>query len=182
MVTESSSTHEMLKDFMKPTEVKDVPTEAVVIEPEPAPDPEPPATEPPKEKATPSLSADTMAEIYLSVVDGTQTLIFSSINKKKMARRFGDKLAEAEKLLNELERGALQPQDLSPDQYGLFMRIKNLSEVRDAIPFSDEEYEKMKVPLTKIIEDSGHDLPPSMALVLVGLEVMAPRIVDAMFE
>lgn len=186
---ESTSTKAMLTDFMEPTEAKgpevQVKESEVIIEPAPEPakpviQNDDPGLEPaPRERM---LSPETQAEIYISVVDGTQTLIFNSINKRKLSRRLGDKLPEAEKLMNEIECGRLDPKDLHPEQYGLFLRIKNLLEIKDTIPFSDEEYEKLKAPLSKIIQESGHDLPPSMALVLVGLEVMAPRIVDAMFE
>lgn len=179
---ESNSTKELLKDFTTPTEGKgpEVAAAEVVIEPEPNnEDPEEP--DPPSPKKA-MLSAETQAEIYVSVLDGTQTVIFNTINRKKLARRLGDKLAEAEKIINEIECGRLEPSQLTPDQYNLFLRIKTLIEIRETIPFSDEEYEKLKTPLAKIIQESGHDLPPSMALVLVGLEVMGPRIVDAMFE
>jgi len=177
----------MLTDFMQPTEEKGpevVMEPEVIIEDEPELDPSPPSTQEPspKEPGKSMLSPETQAEIYISVVDGTQTLIFNSINKKKLSRRLGDRLPEAEKLMNEIECGRLDPKDLHPDQYGLFLRIKSLLEIKETIPFSDEEYEKLKGPLAKIIQESGYDLPPSMALVLVGLEVMAPRIVDAMFE
>lgn len=180
---ESNTTQQLLTDFMEPTESKgpeiSMNEEPVIIDTEPEPELAAVEQEAPKKAL---LSADTMAEIYISVADGTQTLIFNTINKKKLNRRLGDRLPEAEKLINEIEMGRLEPKDLSPEQYALFMRIKGLLEIRETIPFSDEEYEKLKTPLTKIIQDSGHDLPPSLALVLVGLEVMAPRIVDAMFE
>lgn len=177
----------MLTDFMQPTEEKGPEVfnqTPVIIDEEPEVDPEPVQTTAtaPAEPRERMLSPETQAEIYISVVDGTQTLIFNSINKRKLARRLGDRLAEAEKLMNEIECGRLDPKDLHPDQYGLFLRIKNLLEIKETIPFSDDEYEKLKGPLAKIIQESGHDLPPSMALVLVGLEVMAPRLVDAMFE
>jgi hypothetical protein len=181
---ETNTTEEMLSDFMEPTESKGSETyfkedeSPVIIEPETV-QVSPAETAPTKK---PMLSADTMAEIYIGVADGAQTLIFNSINKKKLARRLGDRFPEAEKIINEIEVGRLHPKDLSPEQYALFMRVKSLLEIRETIPFSDEEYEKLKTPLTKIILDSGHDLPPGLALVLVGLEVMAPRMVDAIFE
>lgn len=183
---ESNSTKNLLTDFMQPTEEKgpeSINEPEVIIEPGPDPDPKPVQDPPePKEPRERMLTPETQAEIYISVVDGTQTLIFNSINKRKLTRRLGDRLPEAEKLMNEIECGRLDPKDLPAEQYGLFLRIKNLLEIKETIPFSDEEYEKLKGPLAKIIQESGHDLPPSMALVLVGLEVMAPRLVDAMFE
>jgi hypothetical protein len=180
----SNSTSNLLTDFMEPTEVKGPGTieEAeVIIEPEPKQEEPVPDAKPatPKERM---LTAETQAEIYVSVFDGIQTMVLSSINKKKLNRRLGDRLAEAEKLMNEIECGRLDPKDLHADQYGLFLRIKSMLEIKENIPFSDDEYNKLMAPLSKIIQESGHDLPPSMALTLVGLQVMAPRLVDALFE
>lgn len=185
---ESNSTKAMLTDFMQPTETKgpeNVGAQSNASnEPEVIIEPEPKAisADEPKEPKERMLSANTQAEVYIGVFDTAQTLILDRIAKKKLERRLGNRMQEAEQLFNEIESGRLQQINLTPDQYTLFMRIKSMMEIRDMIPFSDEEYKKLQVPLSKIIQESGHDLPPGMALVLVGLEVMGPRLADVIFE
>lgn len=186
---ESNSTDQFFKDFERDTE----PKEAIPAVPETAPQPqfEPGGPEPadttesgpePKAKKKPAFSPETQAEFYIAGLDSAQTLLFKGINKRKMRRRFGDKLERAVQLFHEMEAGRLKPAELAPEDYVLFMRIRDLKQVEDEIPFSDDEYKQLQTPLAKVIEQSGYDLPPSMAISMAVMLVMAPRITAALME
>ncbi len=186
MEKQSESTAVLLKDFMEATENKanEQQPETVVIEADPAPA-ETKAVDidkAPAPAAQPMLSPETQAEIYIGIADTTQGVVFGAINRRKMKRRLGDRLELAEKIYSDIDFGREQIVNLSDEHHQLYLRIKGLMEVAETIPFSDDEYEKLKVPLSKIIQESGHDLPPSMALTLLALQIFAPRISDAFFE
>lgn len=186
-----NTTADYLKDFMQPTaekqvkepEVIEAPSSAkkmVEIEPAPAPaavDPEP--VEPAKRQ---SMSADTQSEIYLGAFDTAQTLVLNALNERKKRRRLGDDKERAEEIYEMVTSRAASLNTFTDEEKKMYLRIKPLMEVTETIPFSDDEYDKAKRPLAKIIEESGMDMPPNMAFMMVAVEIMAPRLVDVFFE
>ncbi|WP_416437893.1 hypothetical protein [Phnomibacter sp. MR] len=187
----SNTTNDLLRDFMKPTESKGPETINPIEEEKvasKATSAEPLELEAEEVKADPQpkkermMGAEFVAETFLGMFDTTQSIILSKINRRKMKRRLGEKLPEAEKLINEIELGRIEPKDLTPEQYQIFLRIKDLMKVEEMIPLTDEEYEKLKVPLMRLVEVNNIDLPPNLALFMTAIDVMAPRIIDAFFE
>ncbi len=190
MVTGQQKTDELLQDFMRPTEPKDHTAEPDAEKTAPvASQPlELDAEEVPGTGGKPSaakerlMGAEFVSEAFIGMFDTTQSLILTKINQKKMKRRLGDKLPKAEQLFAEIESGRIQMADLSPEDYAIFLRIKDLMKIEEEIPLTDEEYEKLKVPLLKLVEINNIDIPPGLALMMSVVEVMAPRIVDVIFE
>ena len=138
-----------------------------------------PVTEKVKSKLPPDLSA----EILVGSIDTTQSLVLGSILKRKIRNRFSPADIEKCKTFNQqVIDKKINKKDLKDDEYEMLYRYNALQEVAADIPFTDEEYTKLKKPLAQLIEINGYDIPPGIALSIAVAQVMAPRICDAFFE
>jgi hypothetical protein len=176
-----SSTEELMDHFGKETEVK-TPVQKIESPQAPA------AAQAPQQAVVETkktyLPAETTAEIVIGSVDFTQQMVFEKIHRRKLKKRlepFGG-IDKAEELMDDLDAGRKTESDLSPDEKKMIRLMKHFNRITKEIAFTDEEYAKVKTPLSQIIKENGFDLPPNMAMFLVALEVIGPRIADAITE
>ncbi len=129
------------------------------------------------------LPPDLSAEILVGSIDTTQSLVLGSILKRKIRNRFSPADIEKCKTFNQqvLDK-KINKKDLNDKEYEMLYRYNALQEVAADIPFTDEEYTKLKKPLAQLIQINGYDIPPGIALSIAVAQVMAPRICDAFFE
>lgn len=129
------------------------------------------------------MPADLSAEILVGAVDTTNSLVFGAIHKRKMRNRFEPaEIDKCVKFNQQIEDKEILKKDLSDTDYDLLYRYNNLQEVGEDIPFTDEEYIKLKKPLAQLIEINGYDIPPGIALTIAVAQILAPRVCDAFFE
>ena len=84
--------------------------------------------------------------------------------------------------MDDLEAGRKTDNELTEQEKKMIRLMKQYNRVSKEIPFTDADYEKAKGPLTAMIKEKGFDLPPNMAMFLVALEVLGPRLADAITE
>lgn len=129
------------------------------------------------------LPPDISSEILIGAIDTTQSLVFGSLLKRKIRNRFTSVEIEKCKRYNQqVEDKEIKKKDLSDEDFEMLYAYNALQEVSADIPFTDEEYNKLKKPLSQLIEINGYDIPPGIALSIAVAQIMAPRICDAFFE
>lgn len=193
---------ELLKDVTTPTE-EQVPQAPVnTAPPEPtqppaapapsaapaAPAEEAPAQEPAKAPKEPLSLEDCKdeAEACIFLFDSAQNLALSALAKRKMRNRrervYGeDAQVKLQHLLDELElkkKGTTVQEEraYNADDVGLLKTHMELQELLTDLPFSEEEIDRLKKPLAKIIQARGGMLPPEWQLGLFTLQMIGARI------
>ena len=131
----------------------------------------------PKQKE--SLSDGLAAELIIGSIDATQTFALGAAITRRLKRRLGEQYDEAMALMESIESGAEQAANLQGEKMLLYVRAKDLWHEREELCFSDDERDKLQEPLSKILKESGYEMPPSFGFMLAISEVMAPRLAGA---
>jgi hypothetical protein len=144
----------------------------------------PPAAEPENEKI--KLDARFTSDVIIGFFDGIQDPMFHYMNERRKRKRYfgtGEKYREAVELsYMTKEKICEQYPDDSDEKLEMVARYRTFNERMDkidkALPFTDDEKEKLRVPIKRMIEKSNFDIPPGIALFMAACEVMSTRFID----
>jgi hypothetical protein len=145
-----------------------------------------PGEEKPRPKrASPEESAD----LITGAIDFTLTTSLTKIHKwkfrKTLTNEFGtDAILKLEEVNKEVERckTANETINLQPEHLQMLLYQHTHKAIIADIPFTDEETAKSNKTLARYIEANGGDLPPNISLLLLGVQLIGPRIVDVIVE
>lgn len=123
------------------------------------------------------LPASVSAEIYLDSFEGL-VLNFggSMLYRRRLTKRyFGtpERRDEAEFLQSKPEKDIKEDEKILIEKYNKYNL--HYEKIAKLLPLDSEEKAKTLKPLTKIIEMSGGDLPPGIALLLAALGIIVAR-------
>ena len=173
-----------------PTEFKEPPL--VIDDPqpgllniEPAPQTDQPLPQPPGDPVK-ARDVGFSAEIAVSTLDSLQYVVFFMMHKRKLRNLYFDN-TEDYKMATELARKTateieslgenVEKAKLLLSHYKLY--LAKLESRTGNLPFTPEEESMMKKPLEKMMEKNPNlEIPPGIALLLAGLVIATPRIVD----
>jgi hypothetical protein len=146
---------------------------------EPAPAPKPPVS---------LEDCNDEAEAMVILFDAIQNGSIAALAKRKMNQRrermYGDGAHQKlQILLDELDakkKGAAAVTDraYTPEDIGLMKGEAALQELLSDLPFDDEEIERLKKPLSKIVQKRGGILPPEWLLGLFALQMTSARLIQ----
>lgn len=125
------------------------------------------------------------AEMAVSSLDALQYVFFLLAHKRKLKRLH---FASEEDFTRAQEYSRKMPSEIesleNPDEARILISrynfyLKKLEAKTGNISFTPEEEMLLKKPLQKMIERNPNlDIPPGMALILAGLIIASPRIID----
>lgn len=117
----------------------------------------------------PVLDYEEQADLLVTLSDSVQQLAFS----KAAERRYFT--ADERKIIREIKRKQRSNESITEEEKQLYEDWKKYLEFKDLLPYDNKEYEMLRKPLARVLEQQQANLDPKTALLLAALMVAAPR-------
>ncbi|MDD5006519.1 MAG: hypothetical protein PHS33_08500 [Candidatus Omnitrophica bacterium] len=141
-----------------------------------------PKKEPEKVKLDPDLTAD----ITVSTIDSLQNVAFFTAYQRKYKQKIFSSYEEYKDSQDLTYVPREEQKNLGEHEKKLLAKIEDfnnrLKKITPRLPLTTEEKLKLKGPLKSIIQTYDFDLPPGLALIIVGGEIMINRMLEFKME
>ncbi len=151
-----------------------------------------PTEEEPTERVNLSDLADPeeTADICITMIDGVQTPIFLLLHRKKLVKKY---FTDKQQYKDASEIYALTDADIAnqyPDKADALLALKrrfnamtkDYTSKTVEVPLSDDEKDRLKSPMKRMIEKSGFNVPPALALCVVMGQIIISRLIDLYWD
>lgn len=135
------------------------------------------------------IDPEEVADSTIDLIDAVQSPIFILLHKKELVKKY---FKEKTDFATAAKIYALSDDDIKrqagddEEKQKRLLNLKNqyiammaeFNEKRNAVPFTDDERERIMPPLTKVVKKSGFDVPPGLALTVVMVQIFSVRLID----
>lgn len=151
---------------------------------------EPSDIEEPSIEASKVIDPDITSDICIDMIDGVQSPIFLLLHRKKLVSKY---FKEKKDYKVAAEVYALDDADIAtnyPDEVERCIKLKRKYKGMFAefkaktveVPLSEEERTRLKEPMRMMVERSGFDMPPGVALAVCMAQIIINRLIDVYWE
>lgn len=125
------------------------------------------------------ISSALTSDLIIYAIDGVQTFALNKAHSLKLSKKIGkENIEKAFNLFDLYESNNLKLHDQTEDDTIAIKSIERFKLKTERVPFSKDEVDKLKPILTEIIKKQGGELTPTQALLLMGFQIMIPRLTD----
>lgn len=153
-----------------------------VPEVEERPEPDPEDWDAGDEQQAQTLDADFSAELVICSADSLQRAILPRI----ILHKFRKKLDDDQKIT--LARAQIKKEEGRKDtefdgrEKAMLAKYADMEQKLEAIPFRDDEIDRLKKPLAAYMAKKGASVPPELGLIMGALEVIGGRVADVLID
>lgn len=124
------------------------------------------------------------AKNYTVMVDMTQKLLFTGLQKRKAVNKIGGKenWNKAVNLQDDVSLGDINIKELTAEEKKAYNLVERTKKKIARLSLTEEEKDVWMDALEGFVSENGYKMPPSVLLIIALINTLAPRVTDLMID